>query len=163
MSTIRSQTAERAKHYFDRKGLQLEERLGFGVQGVVYATNRKSAVKAFDREEHYCRERDVYFRFMEQGFLDAAGFNVPRLIDFDDELWIVEMGIVKPPFVVDFAGVYLDRPPPFSEDELAEWEQERIELFGDDWDQVKLVMAAFRRIKVYLNDVKPGNVTVRDG
>lgn len=87
---------------------------------------------------------------------------MPGLIDFSDELRVVEMEIVQAPYVVDFAGAYLDRPPPFSDDELAEWEAERIELFGDDWDRVKLVMAAFRSIKVYLNDVKPGNVTVRE-
>jgi hypothetical protein len=161
MSVIRSQTVERAKRYCTDRGLMMEKRLGFGAQGEVQSTNRQSAVKAFDRIEHYLRERDVYFRFRDRGFHAAAGFNVPRLIDYDDELWVVEMEIVRPPFVVDFAGAYLDHPPPFSDEEWQEWETERIELFGDDWDQVKLVMASFRRIKVYLNDVKPGNVTVR--
>jgi hypothetical protein len=162
MGDIRSQSVARAKKYVERQGIEMTKRLGFGVQGDVYSTTRMSAIKAFDRVEHYRRERDVYLRIEEQGFRNPAGFNVPRLINFDDDLWIVEMGVVKPPYVVDFAGAYLDHPPPFSEDELSEWEADRIELFGDDWDQVKLVMAAFRRIKVYLNDVKPGNVTVRD-
>ena len=133
-----------------------------GLDGEVYSTNRLSAVKGLDRPEQYLRERDVFLRIEERGFRNAVGFNVPGLIDFSDKLRVVEMEIVQAPYVVDFAGAYLDRPPPFSEDELAEWEAERVELFGDDWDRVKLVMAAFRSIKFYLNDVKPGNVTVRE-
>jgi hypothetical protein len=41
------------------------------------------------------------------------GFNVPQLLGHDDEIWIIDMSIVTRPFVLDFAGAYLDVPPQF--------------------------------------------------
>jgi hypothetical protein len=46
-----------------------------------------------------------------ESIVDVAGFAVPQLIHHDDRLWVVEMGIVSPPFVLDFAGAYLDLRP----------------------------------------------------
>jgi hypothetical protein len=50
---------------------------------------------------------------------------------------MVEMEIVQPPFVLDFAGAYLDRRPDFPEDVYAEWQAEKAEQFGDDWPLVQ--------------------------
>jgi hypothetical protein len=46
----------------------------------------------------------------------VLGFNVPQLIGFDDELHVIEMTVVKRPFVLDFAAAYLDVRPEFPED-----------------------------------------------
>ena len=32
----------------------------------------------------------------------------PPVIVFDDDLWVIEMTVVERPFVLDFAGAYLD-------------------------------------------------------
>ncbi|MGE0760631.1 MAG: hypothetical protein AB7O38_26705 [Pirellulaceae bacterium] len=69
---------------------------------------------------------------------------------------------VSPPFVLDFAGAYLDKQPPFDEDIWAEWEAEKIEQFGTDrWDTVCSIMAVFRKHGITLNDLKPGNIEFR--
>ena len=85
------------------------------------------------------------------------------MIGFDNELWVIEMTVVTPPFVLDFAGVYLDSPPPyfFDAEIMSEWETQRRELFEDDWADVVMLLAEFRKHGIYLNDVKPGNVTIR--
>ena len=44
-------------------------------------------------------------RVRDVGLTDVAGFAIPTLIDHDDELLALEMQIVFPPFVVDFASV----------------------------------------------------------
>ena len=57
----------------------------------------------------------------------VRGFNVPELIAFDDELLVLEMTIVRRPFVLDFASAYLDsdKRPEFPDDTWATWEEEK--------------------------------------
>ena len=43
---------------------------------------------------------------------------------------------------------------------MEEWQQDKLEQCGADrWDVVQQVMAHCDRIKIYLADVKPGNIT----
>ena len=86
------------------------------------------------------------------------GFEIPSLINTDDELWIVEMSVVSPPFVLDFAGAALDRRPQYPDDVIEEWQSEKAEQFGDRWPTVRLVMSSFAGLGIYLADVKPGNI-----
>lgn len=151
----------RAKAYASRHGLVIQRKLGAGVDGIVLSTTRRSAVKALLRPENYRNERDAYLRLWDRGVDLLAGFHVPKLINFDDELLVVEMEIVDPPFVVDFAGAYIDRRPPFTEEELEVWMQDRSELFEEDWPRVRQLLFALRGLGIFMNDVKPGNITLR--
>ena len=78
----------------------------------------------------------MYLRLAEHTVRVVAGFDVPRLIDYGDELLAIEMEIVTPPFVLDFAGAYLGHPPPFDAEQMAEWMADRAEIFEGDWPQV---------------------------
>ena len=142
------------------RGFQLEDRLGFGFDGIVYATSRQSAVKVFRHEPLYRRERDVYLRLKGHGVVQVLDFKVPQFVDSDDLLWAVEMTIVSPPFVLDFAGAYLDKRPDYPDDVMEEWQAEKLEQFGEErWKIVQNIMAHFARMRIYLADVKPGNIT----
>jgi hypothetical protein len=143
------------------RGLRLECQLGAGFDGIVWKTDRPSAIKWFHARTLYENERNVYLRIAEHGIEELVGFTVPKLIDHDDSLLVVEMETVSPPFVLDFAGAYLDRNPPFDAEQLAEWMRDRAELFEADWPQVKLLWYAFQRYGIVLNDLKPGNVLCR--
>lgn len=145
--------------YARERGLEFEEQLGAGFDGVVYSTTSRSAIKALRFELLYQRERDVYLRLQERNVTYVSGFAVPKLIRFDDRLWVVEMSTVNPPFALDFAGAFLDRPLVFTQDELIEWEAEKQEQFGERWPRVRSLMSAFRGLGIYLGDVKPGNIT----
>lgn len=68
------------------------------------------------------------------------------------------MTIVRPPFVLDFAGAYLDRAPDYPDEVMEEWLAEKVEQFGERWPEVRRVVAAFRQWGIYLADVKPGNI-----
>lgn len=76
---------------------------------------------------------------------------------------IVEMTVVMPPFVLDFACAYIDEQPPYADDPeiMSYWFNQRREMYGEDWSDVLSVMSALRAHGVHLADVKPGNVTVR--
>jgi hypothetical protein len=89
---------------------------------------------------------------------------VPRLLDSHDELLVIEMQIVTPPFVVDFASAYLDSFPPYVEDAeiMADWEANKQEQFEQRWPLVKQVLAAFQGHGIYLADIKPGNIEFAD-
>ena len=155
----------RLQVYASQRGAQLMERLGFGQDGLVYATDQASVVKCLRYERLYQNERNVYQRLAQLGYEEIAGFNVPKLISSDDELWIVEIQIVTPPFVLDFAGASLDQPSrifaEMSEDDQLEWMESRMEMYGDEWPLVETLLAQLRRHKIFLTDVKPGNISLR--
>ena len=83
---------------------------------------------------------------------------MPKLLDFDDNLLVVEMTIVSPPFLLDFGKVHLDRRPEFSAETIAEWRESMKELFEDRWPEVRLLLAALERYGIYYLDAKPGNI-----
>jgi hypothetical protein len=145
-----------------RVGKTLASELGWGYEGLVYATSSKTAIKVYIHENLYQKERDVYLRLREHGVRSVMNFKVPRLVDWTDDLCVVEMTVVSPPFILDFAGAYLDEKPPFDADRMQEWEEEKIEQFEDRWPEVRSAMSCFRRYGIHLNDVKPGNVTFSD-
>lgn len=103
--------------YLERQGISVMGTLGAGKDGYVWRTSRDTALKIHGQFESYRAERNAYIRFQDTGIDEVAGFAVPVLRNFDDELLAIEMGIVAPPFIVDFASAFLDTPPDFIEDE----------------------------------------------
>lgn len=153
---------ERLSEYVVKTGRTVEKRLGWGQEGLVFSTTAKTALKSYIHPELYANERNVYLRLQEREMNSAGNFAVPMLVGFDDSLRVLEMSVVSPPFILDFAGAYLDRKPPFDDEQWEEWEELKIEQFEDHWPEVRLAMSTFKRHGIYLNDVKPGNVTFPD-
>jgi len=153
--------AESRAHAFAFAGeMSLTRTLGGGDDGIVFATNRNSAIKSFGYEELFLRERDVYLRLWELEVNETCGCHVPRLVDFSNAQWCIEMEIVQPPFVLDFAGASLDQRPDYPRDVLEDWQAEKEEQYGDDWPWVQSIIASFAGMKIFLVDVKPGNITL---
>jgi hypothetical protein len=153
--------------YADRKGLALAERLGAGIHGSVFAvvykkTGDRSAVKGHERESAYRRERDVYLRLREHDINSIRDCNVPVLVDFDDTLWVIEMTVVSRPFVLDFAESWLDWPPDFTPEVMADWEAEKREQFGHRWVDVEAILRDLEGYGVFMLDVNPGNISFGD-
>jgi hypothetical protein len=159
MSASRKLLDARARQFVERRALTIEAQLGYGMHGIVYSTDCKSAIKIFERQSAYERERDVYLRLQQLNLFQVQGFAVPRLVSLDNELQVVEITIVNPPFVLDFAGAYLDIPPDYSDEILADWRAEKIEQFGENWSEVDSLIASFAGFGIYLADVRPGNVS----
>jgi hypothetical protein len=161
------ETVVRCAEYCRRKGLVLASRLGFGVHGSVFSAvnqsdGRLTAVKAHERERFYVRERDIYLRLMEHSVTYVRGAAVPELLGYDDDLLVIEMTLVSRPFVLDFAGAYLDEPPDFPEEVMAEWRAEKEEQFGSRWPEVKSILWALEQYGVFMSDVNPGNISFGD-
>ncbi len=155
--------AQAARAYALRHQLHLAERLGFGIHGTVQVVESKvnrdqSAIKVHRSAAPYLREREVYERLRVAGVNNLLGFHVPQLIQFDDHLRIIEMTIVTRPFVLDFAGAYLESRPQFSEETWAEWEADKREQFEGRWPVVLQVLEALERLGIYMVDVSPSNI-----
>lgn len=155
----------RASAFAAKHNVQLERPLGRGKDGTVYSTSRPSAIKVHAYSGSYQRELACYLRLREQSITEIRGHALPRLLAYDDELQVIEMGIVTAPFVLDFSDAHLDAAPEFPEEVIQQWHEEGIERFGADrWERVQLVIATLRgQCGVILQDVNPGNITFGEG
>ena len=155
---------QNAQSYASFHGLRLAERLGFGIHGTIFVAENnskagKTAIKALHSVEFYLRERNAYLRLQAAGVSEIAGFHVPQLIRFDNDRLAVEMTIVTRPFLLDFAGAYLDAPPEFSQEIWNDWESEKREQFENRWPIVRRALAALEDLDIYMVDVSPTNIS----
>lgn len=124
---------KRAQRYAGSRNIvvKFDRPLGSGIDGRVWPTSHDTAVKVFERQHNYLLERESYQRLRAANVTKLRGFAVPELLDFDDELLVIEITIVSPPFILDFGKVHFDRRPEFSAETLAEWRESMKELFED--------------------------------
>ena len=165
MSWTYSHLLKLAEQYCHRNGGKLEPNraLGFGVHGNVFVCQRanlnvKNALKIHERPGPYFRERNVYLRLEDLQIEEIEGHNVPQLLGYDDELRAIEMSIVVRPFVLDFGGAYLDRPPVYSVEIMEQWETDKREQFEDHWPKAATILETLRSYGIYVADVNPGNI-----
>ena len=154
---------ERAEVYLARRGCRLVGRLGFGIHGIVFAIEGNAhpggaALKFLYAEEPYLREKDVYGRLKEEGIFEIRGFRVPQRIAFDDALLALEMTVVKPPFVLDFAGAYLDFAPRFSDEIWEDWNRKNEEQFGANWPTAQTILDDLKDLGIHMHDPSPANI-----
>ena len=169
--SFRDEPLRRAHEYAKHNGLVVGKELGFGVHGIVFVMKSQSekgrpaskcAVKAHRREVEYFRERDVYLRLQENCIEKICDLHVPQLIDYNDNLMILEMTIVKRPFVLDFGGAYLDHAPDFSEEVMADWRAEKVEQFGKRWPEAERILRVLETYGIFVVDVHPNNIAFTD-
>lgn len=165
MANPRSELISRGLEYCRRHQCELvaDQLFGFGVHGSVFGCIRstscaRNALKIHERAEPYIRERNTYFRLRDHGIHLIQGHAVPLLIDHDDELWALELSVVARPFVLDFGGAYLDRPPDYDAETLEEWRLEKEEQFERNWPKAESILVELRRYRIYVADVNPGNI-----
>ena len=158
---------QNATDYAARNGLQLAERLGFGIHGIIFVAEDKSAggktaIKAHRALEPFLRGTSVYHRLQEANVTEILGFHVPQVLRSDADLRVIEMTIVTRPFVLDFAGAYLEAPPDFPEDVWAEWETEKRDQFDVRWPKVRAILGALEDFGIHMVDVSPSNIAFLD-
>jgi len=158
-----SELLRRAEAYAKSNGIRVlrKEKLGHGSDGAVWRTNRPSAVKALDSMAKYQNEVECYKRLAADKVQVICGFHVPLMEAFDDELMVIEMSIVTPPYLLDFGKVWIDRPPPYFFDEqlMENAALDAQELFGSAWPDVEVVLYHLRnKYGIYYVDPRPGNI-----
>lgn len=121
-----------AQSYAAQRGLEIAERLGSGKDGIVFVAKRKVtparvAIKAHKFTELYLREKLAYERLKETGTSLISGFNVPQIVNTDDDLRIIGNDHCRKTVRTDFAAACLDHRPEFPPEIWAEWEVEKRE------------------------------------
>ena len=154
---------ERLERYTRGRELTVLAALGSGTQGSVYlianlSRTRRTAVKFHRRQIAYFRERDVFLRLRDLEIDEVNGHAVPILIGHDDELLAIEMTTVSPPFVLDFGGAYLDRPPEYSDEVWEDWNRMKSEAFEENWPAVEEILGEFQSFGIYIADVNTSNI-----
>jgi len=153
--SVRPELVNRAQQYCQRRGLEVGPQLGIVFAAATQGEAGRLAIKIHEGAIGY-------LRLQEHAVTDIRGCTVPELLRFDDELWVIEMTVVSRPFVLDFAGAYLDRPPDFSDEVHAEWEAEKLEQSGSRWPEVRAILASLEGYGVFMLDVNPGNIAFRE-
>lgn len=106
MSEEAEEYLEKARRYAAVRGIEITERLGWGIHGSVWKITGKERNFAWVLKLHrhiapWRRERDCYRRLQEMGTSHIAGVHLPQFIR-DDEKWLaIEMSVVERPFLLD--------------------------------------------------------------
>lgn len=144
--------------YCSQRGIAPLRVLGEGHEGIVHQSTRTTAIKIHKGRQSYRQERDAYIRLREQRVTRVSGLRLPELVDFDDDLLIIEMTIVMPPYLLDFASAYLDNPPDFPEEVIADWYDDLRDRFGERFGDVIAALEGLKQAGVYLFDIHAHNL-----
>lgn len=80
-------------------------------------------------------------------------------MNYDEELHILELSIVSPPYILDFVEVSLGKEPGNFDLERIETQQSK--QFGNDWPDVKRLLEALMQVGIYYDDVHNRNIRLR--
>ncbi len=145
---------ENVRAYASGHGLEIGERLGSGIHGIIQVVESKAqpgktALKVHHDTDAYLRERRVYERLREAHVLRIFGFHVPQLVRFDDE----------PMDRNDYRDAAFRAGFRWRIFELgAEWEATNREQFGAQWEAVLLILVTLRRLGIHMLDPSPSNI-----
>jgi hypothetical protein len=118
--------------------------LGSGAEGFVFLSPSATAIKVFTYQEKFLNELAVYRRLKQHDVVDLQGVAVPRLVEFDPDLLLIEMTTVQPPYLLDFAQASLDEAFDFPEGGEEEWWKSVAELFDEKFPIAQSVFYELR-------------------
>jgi hypothetical protein len=160
MLSSHQKAEDAARKYLGVSGLKVP--LGFGAEGLVLPTMRHTAIKVFTHEEKFLNELAAYGRLEERNVENVLGFWIPGFVGASPELMVIEMTIVRPPFLVDFSQAKFDEEEDFPEG-LDEWWGRLGELFGSRLSKVQAVFYELRRLTgISYYDLAPRNMNFGD-
>jgi hypothetical protein len=154
----------RVTQYAAARSLALSSQhpFGFGNDGTLWKSSVPTVIKAFRHHQVYSTELACYLRLQEREVTEIRGFAIPGISDHDDELRVIEMDLVSPPYLLDFGKTYLDRKPDFSEEVWHDWAEQHAEMWDDRWPEVKRLLWRLESYGIYYVDPRPGNIRFAD-
>ena len=84
------------------------------------------------------------------------------VLGFDDTRLVIEMSVVSPPFVIDFAKSYVDSQPDYPQEAMDDWLASTEELFSEFgweyWEDVQSILQVLRSVGIHYFDARPTNI-----
>lgn len=158
MSAIPEELIDRKTQYCERRGLTVIDMRGYGVDGAIWETDAGTMLKVFRRSRPFRAEMKVYERLELKSLYRLAGFAIPLVVHHDEEFLTIEMTIVEPPYILDFAGAQLDARP--TDAELEERKLTLRSLFGNRAFDVSRLLEALLQYGIHYTDVHAQNIRV---
>lgn len=127
--------------------------------GAVFARpSTLHAIKVHLQRDNFSRELAAYRRLAHSRVDGIEGFAIPKLINADERLRIIEMTIVSPPWLLDFGNALLQEPD-FEQSVMDDWWTRIEDRFGEKFPVVQSVYyALLARCGIHYLDFKPGNI-----
>lgn len=162
MNVPHEDIAHRTRLYLVDREISIEtESLGFGHDGVVWQSDRNTAVKVFHRTENFRNELLCYERLRERNVRSIKGCTIPQLVDHDETLLVIEMHIVDPPYILDFGKAKLDHTPDYSPETIHDWNEQIVEWWGEDAEIVRSIVHILRYHGIFYADPRVGNIRLK--
>lgn len=130
----------------------------WGWEAFLWLTDAESVIKVHRNRMEFTNELIVYQKLAEKPRKQIQGFQIPKLIDYDESLWVLELSIVTPPYVLDFGRASLGSPPAGFDPESEDWISEKRRLYGNRWPEVARLLDALRLMGIHFTDVHKGNI-----
>lgn len=131
----------------------------WGLDAYLWRTNVETVVKVHRYHDRFEKELAAYHRLAERKITRLKGFEFPQLVDYDEQMRILELSIVSPPYILDFVEVGLGKKP--SNFDLDRIEAQQSKQFGKDWPDVRRLLEALMQIGIYYDDVHNKNIRLR--
>ena len=152
-------TLRRLTTFSAKLQLSIVDTVGGGKDGSVFKTSRHTALKLFDNDTIYRKELAAYRVLREKRVQLVNQFKIPWLMSWHNGIRAIEMTLVRPPFIVDFASAILDEDWR-DDDQLEQQLRERVEELFDE--RALDVFSALERLAtlhgVHLLDAHPANI-----
>ncbi len=130
----------------------------------MFKSSRGTAVKVHSSRITFRNEYLAYRRLAEQGVELVHGFRVPRPINANAGLQIIEMGIVEPPFLLDFGTSSTDVEPDFTPEVWEDWWARVEDSFEERFVEAEAVFYHLKRqLKIWHLDLRPSNLRFVEG
>ena len=134
--------------------------LGWGVSGFVFLSlDLRTAIKVHHTREAFNTELSAYRILKQHNLMMLHGLTIPVLRHFDLSLHLIEIDFVRPPYLLDFAGVKF-RDPEFSADTMTSIHADIEERFGHRSDIAYAVYHDLRRLGIYYLDLRQSNLNL---
>ena len=157
-----SDVLERLQSHCIASGRTSGDRIGGGVDGFIWLSDRDSVIKVYRGRRPFERELAIYKRLVQRDLRRLRGFEIPELKEVDADNLVLVLGVVEPPFLIDFGAAVLDERPAEFRLDSEDWKAEKRRVYGDvDWPEIERLLESLVQYGVYYTDVHPGNVRVR--
>ena len=159
-SQFRAKASEYCRKSQGRKPV-FNSSFGCGQEGYVWPIQGGvSAIKVFERRRNFENELGCYKILDDHSVTEIRGFNIPQLIDWSDELMVIEMTIAKPPFILDFVKSSLYFKPEYPSDAEDHYQRQLEDTFGEYLPQVELALAVLESFGIFYIDASGNNIKV---
>jgi hypothetical protein len=135
--------------------------LGWGISGFVFLSpDLTTAIKVHHTSEAFETEFKAYELLRKYRLTQIDGITIPKLRDADHNLHLIQIDVVRPPYLLDFAGVKFSDPQ-FPSETVRQIHEEIQMRFGRNAHIAYSVQEQLRRIGMYYLDLRSSNLNLQ--